>query len=276
MTKSIDITRIAFGFEVVLIVGLAFLCSRLLWLIAWPGQPALPDAMAFGAPKDVSVASVWQPRDMSVLTSENPFSVQPLQKALNSAALSAPETSLNLKLLGVRANDDGEGVAFVLLSDNRQVRATVGDEILDGVILEYVFADRITLRTRGQLENLFRRKDEGLTGLVAVVEEARVSAVASGKMTPRDFLSHVAFTPVRESGVRTGYRLSAKGSSDVLLDAGLAPDDVIRSVNARAISQISNEDLYELFLQFSQLTLEVSRGNERIEVIVRFSEEPTK
>ena len=259
------------GLEIGLIAVLAVVCGPIVWQIAAPSE-VLGIPVTYSAPQKnfALVAGA----DLSILTQYDPFTANVTGTSSDShAAENAPETSLNLTLKGVRSASDGTGVAFILLPDNRQLRAEIGDEILDGVALEYVFADRVTLRVRGELENLYRREPGASSGILAA-DGASVTADAA---TVRDvssaaFLGGVNLVPVRESGVRNGYRLTPRADANVLISAGFEPGDIIRQINNRAISQMDSEDLQELMLSTAQIDFDLERAGEAARVSVRFSE----
>jgi len=263
--------------EVGLTLGLAFVCSQLIWSLFSQRQFQPKESIAPLAQQTGFSNTQNTSLNLAILTETNPFSPRDIEGSLvNSAALDAPETGLNLTLKGVRANGEGQGVAFILLPNNRQVRAQVGTEILNGVAIEYVFEDRITLRTRGKLETLhLRRPESGVTGLIREKPpEKRPSRVsASGQdINPSDFLRNITLTPVRENGKRTGYRLSPKGNSDFFQNAGFESGDIIRRVNALSVSDLSNEDLFEALSRTQTASFDVERSGKPVRLSVRFAQ----
>lgn len=275
MFKSFHTARMTGILEALLIICLALVCARIIWVLLAPQSLIVSQNVAPSGGQALSAVPQREASDLSVLVSMNPFSLVPQDKVPGTPALSAPETSLNLTLQGVRANGEGAGVAFLRLPDNRSLRAEIGDKILDGVVLEYVFADRITLRTRGNLENLYLRKGEPATGLLAgPPEPARADQVRT--VIFEDFIKNVSFVPVREGGQRTGYRLSSRGNPNTLAQSGLADNDLIQSVNDLAISDLDSEDIFDVLRESSTTVFVVARKNQTMEIPVRFSEGKTK
>ena len=266
------------GVEAGLVLGLAFMGSQLFWQVVSPsGVSVSPQVGASGVSASAAGhgEAARQGGDFALLTTSNPF--LPRERAevpVSAAALNAPETRLNVQLKGVRANGDGAGVAFILLPDNRQVRASAGTEILDNVEVKYVFEDRVTLLTRGELETLYLRDPEReASGLVAEATAREVSGPArTGEVSAQRFLQSVSFAPVRENGARVGYRLRPRSDAEALRAAGFEPEDIVRRVNAIPVSKIDGEDLQELLRRTGIVRFEVERAGETVRVSVRFLE----
>lgn len=263
--------------EIGLVLILAYICSQIFWLFAAPGARADGDLAPSSIGRtEIPQQSAGRADDYSILISSNPFSTRDQsQSIIDRAAQDAPETSLNLKLKGVRANGDGQGVAFILLPDNSQVRATVGLEILDGVEVEYVFEDRITLRTRGKLETLYLRDSVGeRTRLItSPASEGPSRRAASGEgISVVKFLSSVELSIVREEGQRAGYQLASPIDNGVMQAAGFQKGDIIRAVDGFSVVGIDSEDLTELLLQSSNVEFDVERAGETVRVLVQFAQ----
>ena len=273
--SGVAILRIAV--EIGLVLILAYICSQILWLFAAPGGRADGDlAQSSIGRTAIPQQSAGPADDYSILISSNPFSTRDQsQSIIDKAAQDAPETSLNLKLKGVRANGDGQGVAFILLPDNSQLRATVGLEILDGVEVEYVFEDRITLRTRGKLETLYLRDSVGeRTRLItspASEGPSRRAALGEGISVVK-FLSSVELSIVREEGQRAGYQLASPIDNGVMQAAGFQKGDIIRAVDGFSVAEIDSEDLTELLLQSSNVEFDVERAGQTVRVLVQFAQ----
>lgn len=277
LNKKMNFMR--FGIEAFLVLALAFVCSQIGWRVF------APSGFAGGSGVSQNVSSAvplkYTTQDKSILTRLNFFSSEVRKGAsVRAEGIDAPETSLNLILKGVRANGEGRGVAFVLLPDNKQVRANVGTEILDGVQVEYVFEDRVTLRTRGKLETLFLRTDKA--GIAGVGENRATGEVRSSvrakaaRVSAAAFSSGVSMAIVRENGTRRGYRLVPRGNSAVLTEAGFQTGDIIIRVNGRAVSEIDSEDLRALLQRPGGLDFTVNRAGDGIELSVEFTPETSQ
>ena len=268
-----------FLIEVTLVIGLAVTSANLFWIIMTPGTgntapsavPAI--SVSIGAPPAASSKI-----DKAILREYNPFAAQEATPIIDEEAIDAPETSLNLTLKGLRALGNGEGVAFILLPDNQQVRVGVGDALLDNVTVERVYPDRVTLRTNGQLESLhYREQGEARSGISRIVSSPQQTAENSPNKTPgqvsaRELLANISLSSVRENGRRTGYRLTPIGEGRVMQSAGFLSGDIIRAVNAQPILELSGEDLQDLFLTASYVDLRIERDDQFLNVSITFKE----
>jgi general secretion pathway protein C len=266
-----DVLR--FCVEASLVLVLAFLCSQIVWTVVTPSGVVVPAYNSSVVNASTNATLTTGVDKLSVLTTSNPFlSPERGNASISEAALVAPETSLNLELKGVRANGNGAGVAFILLPDNRQIRAGVGAEILDDVELRHVLEDRVTLLTRGELETLYLRDPDGPGGELgsSAIRSVSAAAARTGEVSASRFLQDVSFTLVRQNGTRTGYRLTPKSDVTSLTSAGFEPEDIVRSVNASPVSEIDSEDLQELLLRTGVIKFDVERAGETVRVSVRF------
>lgn len=84
---------------------------------------------------------------------KNPFPVTEAAPILDDAALDVADTTLDLKLTGVWT-DEEIGSATIETPDGEQSRFAVGDEIINGVRLEQVFADQVIINRAGVRESL--------------------------------------------------------------------------------------------------------------------------
>jgi general secretion pathway protein C len=177
--------------EVSLVLALAFICSQVFWQAVTAGTFSRAELTAPLTGNLVSAQTERETKAYKILTSADPFlSSERKSATINAAAIDAPVTNLSLKLQGVRAKGDGGGVAFIVLPDNQQVRAEIGSEILDDVSIEYVFHDRVTLLTRGQLETLYLRNPEAVqTGLrpASLTQPALPARAETGAVSAQRF-----------------------------------------------------------------------------------------
>ncbi|CAN0453968.1 unnamed protein product, partial [Scytosiphon promiscuus] len=197
--------------EVALVVGIGLATAKLIWLAVEPGGAVSPD---------IPVRSVVQPPqgiatnisvDTSRLLHENPFGAA---SALVADIPDAPETSLNLKLRGVRASsEEAGGIALITTPDNRTAAYSPGEAILEGGTLHRIYGDRVTLRKGGQTEALTM---EGGAGLLSVLTtpgqpdpESNNSATGStsARIARADLMSSITIDPVHHGQEFVGYRI---------------------------------------------------------------------
>lgn len=149
----------------------------------------------------------------------------------------APETTLNLTLMGRRTGADG--TAILVTPDRREAVYRVGDEIIDGVILKSVTEDFIVLSQNGQIERLSFVGNEptGLAQVSIETEEGANARVAPSSITIDRLLSSVTLTRVDRDGQRLGFRVSSSSADVRLTDFGLKDGDVLTRIGAETLTQ---------------------------------------
>lgn len=164
----------------------------------------------------------------------------------------APETSLDLKLFGLRADSaDETGSAILETPDRKQKTYRVGDEIISGVVLRAVTKSYIVLDAEGSLERLTFIKPESAlnTPAPAPSEPAQTyqagqtgsAGAPSGRLSVQNFsaaqfMAAVRLTPDLKDGSVRGIKITPRGSGKLLSGAGLQSGDIITAVNGQSVT----------------------------------------
>ena len=172
-------------------------------------------------------------------------------------------------LRGTLADRDPKiGVAVIDGAGDGERAFRVGDDVLGGVKLAAVYADRVVLSRGGAEETLRLTRDTNLdpgnivrptpatvkggatrsttgavpTGNVAVPAVAPTElqrTVARLRDNPAELMQRVQVVPVLDNGKLSGVRVSASGADAALLaQAGLQPGDVVTAVNGQRVDSI--------------------------------------
>lgn len=195
-----------------------------------------------------------------------------------AGAPAAPETQLNLSLVGVIGGKSPEdGLAVIADVNGRQDRYAVGQSVgQSGAVLEAVYSDRVLLRFNGRQEVLKRFRPTAntaapgtptLTTAMPAPPAPMVSVATPGGIptsdpsngfvgttamggaqfelvrqealrNPTALLSQVQVVPVLDGGQLRGVRLNFAGDPALLVAAGLQSDDVVVAVNGVRIDSI--------------------------------------
>ena len=242
-------------------VALLIVLLRMVWLLASLGTSSLP------ASTPMSVEQLVQDAESGAtsLASWHLFGNALPMRDSRAGALLAPDTGLALILRGVFAGENAQDGRAIIADGNDADRAfAVGDEIVDGVTLDGVYADRITIARGGVIETLRLPRDEAgappLTALspAAIVEPGPLAAGLPGmRSTAAPFVTpsvstsafdwnaatgrlgvdaqqlarEVSVLPVMEDGRFVGVRLQGGRDAALISKLGLQPDDVVTSVN---------------------------------------------
>lgn len=208
----------------------------------------------------------------------------------------APDTQLKLRLTGIAAGLTPQQ-GYALIADERGVeqRYRPGQDVA-GAILDAVYADRVTLRVGGRLETLRLARNEatvarldpvspasagaadgpsagaaadpsgGFVVGAAGMQSAAIAAVREQALAhPAAFAASVSVVPVTANGRLLGVRLSAPQHADLLLAAGLLPDDLVTQVNGVRIDSIEQGlRILDTLRSADQVTVTVRRGEAEV------------
>jgi len=203
----------------------------------------------------------------------------------DASLLAAPDTPLNLKLIGLLA-DDREQFSRALISQNGEERSyAIGDDVGRGVTLQAIFPDRVILSRNGRLETLRLERDLPGTGgdslpPVAQVEERAGSAPAPLAQIRDEVLKdpakaseYVRVQPANVGGQLKGYRVYPGRDRSAFSAAGLRPGDLVTSVNgvqlddpAKALQMLGD------LSQAGQVNLVVERGGQSQNISINLSQ----
>ncbi|MGB0907107.1 MAG: type II secretion system protein N [Maricaulaceae bacterium] len=150
----------------------------------------------------------------------------------------APETTLNLKLVGRRAGENG--TAILQTADNKQRVYRIDEEIISGVVLKAVQTEYIIISQDGRLERLTLERDDagGLQRKQASVQTHSIPAqMGSVPRAAISSLGNVQFSQETSGGQVRGYKISSSGSNAALSSFGLRNGDVITHVGGKPIGQ---------------------------------------
>ncbi|HYD36611.1 MAG TPA: type II secretion system protein N [Allosphingosinicella sp.] len=223
--------------ELALLALIALQCARLIWTALTPVGPLGDWRGESGAGAAARTA---------VLGEFDPFF------RLSGAGGPVTVTSLNLKLFGIRQDQaSGRGSAIIAGSDGQQRSIAVGEEIEPGVTLKTVGFDSVTISRGGADEQLFMDQSEapatvtppaGRTPAAPTppVVQPGSSVEPGGPPVPPSKLypNEVSMAPRMNGTQLTGVTVRPQGNEQGFRALGLAPGDVVVSVNGRRIKSM--------------------------------------
>jgi general secretion pathway protein C len=244
--------------EIALLALVALQCARLIWTALTPVGPLGEWQSPAAARSDDSAG---------LLSSFDPFF------RLSGAAGPVTVTSLNLKLFGIRQDQaSGRGSAIIAASDGQQRSVAVGEEIEPGVTLKSVDFDSVTISRGGADEQLFMDQSQApttVTPSAPAVPAAPAPPVVNpsssvepgGPPVPpsRPQPTEVSAVPRMNGTQLTGVTVQPKGNGDRFRALGLAPGDVVLSVNGQRIRSADQARGMATQLASARLTLQVER-----------------
>ncbi len=251
-------------FELGLVVLIAYQFATLFYKFIGADKTALLP------PQSVNLTADTEARDLSLLTSFDPFFRQISAAPIVPGGDIAPESSLGIELFGLRAMGGGQGTAIIKMQDDDQKLVHVGDDIAGGVQLSGVYADRLEINRAGIRETVFLRPQNARRGIAPT--SATPVTTNNGPVTNTvvaNLLSSLQLTPVRRDRRIIGFRLPGN-LPPVLQMAGIEGQDILLTVNGLPLT--SHERLQELAEETAgvdQLNLEVERRGEKRQTILR-------
>jgi general secretion pathway protein C len=265
--------------EVAMVAGLAVIATKIGWLLIEPGGSILGQQPLSFQKIAAEEGATNLTGDMTLLVTSNPFS-----RAAETAAViqEAPETKLNLVLKGVRASANGTGVAMIVMPNNRLNIFAPGETILDGVVLDRVYGDRVTLRKDGQIEALLM--SSGADRLSVLSSPGDIRPKTSGgsqaagddliSTTATDFLANLVINPVHRGSDFVGYEISSRGDAALLERSGLKPGDIVLSVDGVSIGATAPGELAMKLSSSRKVRLRIDRDGRQVDQIFTLPENP--
>ncbi len=159
----------------------------------------------------------------------------------------APDTTLNLKLLGVLAGDKEYGYAIISSGGTKIKHYALGDDIPGGATLHAVYPDRVILERDIRMETLRLPKSQAAgfgKKLAKTTSQPQASAQADSFDSLEQFRQEVMNNPIRltefinatlekdsETGEYIGYKISPSKNPDMFYQFGFQPGDIVTNIN---------------------------------------------
>lgn len=181
-------------------------------------------------------------------TSYQPLTIDPFHRnaAISQPRQAAPDTSLDLKLVGIRTGQPGSTI--LQFSDGRQQVFQTGDKVLEGVKLEAIAADHVILNRRGVRERLGFAKTAS-SGLLPTGTDQGVYRLPASDWAR--FAGAVSLERSVQNGKILGWKIQPRNSSFNLSQIGLAPGDIL--------VRVGNEDLRQGRPELDRIAAALSR-----------------
>lgn len=254
------------GVEVGLGVLLVYLLAKFVLAFLMPVEPVL-------APKLDVATAVESVSDQSIAgnTILGEFDFFHRNRAVTNVMpvkVSVAETTLNLKVFGMRADLEGtSSSAIIQTPDLKQTTYYIGEEIIPGVILQRVEIDYVLLDRNGVNERLSRQgrtEDETKLGVNSVtIENAAIAFKAS------EMINNLRFYPQREGREVIGYRVLAR-RGNTLETYGFKQNDIITSINGADMTQarVNLPNLWKNFKLARYASIQVLRNGNPVTIEV--------
>lgn len=245
---------------VALLVLAAWLAARLTWQLM-SGPPTVPSPPPAQSARRAPAQSALAEQ----IAAAHLFGTAAPPSLSLAGGENAPETTLNLKLIGVAAGKDGAKSQAIIASGSTHEEKTysVGDAVPGGAVIHEVLPDRVILEHAGRLETL-RLPVAGTSLIAASMNFGPSSAIdlgpgagprgqmpgglAAARAGPHVSLQHpgtvttryLRWRPVFQEGHQQGVAVEPGPDPELFRRAGLKPGDVITSVNGIKLDSRQN------------------------------------
>ena len=266
--------------EAALVVAIAYFAALFVWTWLEPGHGSggfggegrHPAGLSSETSGDYRLLSRFDPfhRETAAVASLQPDAIE-----------SAPETTLALELLGIRATSDPEvGSAIIKTPDKKQRAFGVGQPIMPNVELARVFRNHVVISRHGLPEALYFEGEGQPTrtnGTLASRSQPTLApqsrSVSRSLRDAMDLFAEIQLRPRRNGRRVEGYFLQPRGDGTRFATAGFAPGDVLLAVNGNPI--VNGEHAMELIEELKgaeQVTFEVERGGKKQSLRLEFNQ----
>ncbi|MBF0284150.1 MAG: type II secretion system protein GspC [Magnetococcales bacterium] len=242
--QPVHLKRLALGVNLLLVVGIGYSAANLAWRLMGDIWREPPDGSATAARPANGPAA---PQTLANLVELHLFGAGYVG---GEVPLDAPESRLNLEVLGIFAgSDEGKSGRVLIKSPNEgEISYPVGAQLPGGVTVRAIHPDRVVLEHNGRFETLrLPKSDLSLKGKGEGGKPQKAASRATEQQDPaltaavRDFrkklnekpeeiLNQVRIDPVREDERFIGFRLTP-AAPEFLAPLQLNTGDIVTAVN---------------------------------------------
>lgn len=271
-------TRLVIVVNALLIIGIAFTLAKLLWSVV----PTPDTARWQPTPSSTLVAPNNAGTGLNTIINAHLFGTYKVSASTDVS--SAPETRLDLKLLGILAGTRSSDSRAIISQPGGVEKAyAIGDDVVRGANLQAIFPDRVIISRDGQLETL--RLDPTLGGASGGPAPTSYGNADGGNLPqqlsqarqemlqdPSKTADYIRVQANNTNGQLHGYRIYPGKNVGVFNNAGLKPGDLVTSVNGVALDD--NQKALQMLNDISKansVNLTVDRGGQLQTINVTFN-----
>lgn len=274
--------RISGGTSAFFVIVASILLAKLVWALM-----PVPEGARW-RPPPVSIDKSQQPKstepDLNAIVASHLFGEFTPPKVAAARPDNAPDTRLSLKLIGLIADTEPDlSRALIAASNGDEDTYAIGDQVLSGVELDRIYADRVILSRNGQYETLRLEKDAPSNAIGSVDSPRSNSPDASTTAMLGDIRSKILADPTKASsylrvqpstvnGQLRGYRIYPGREREAFKQLGLRPGDLVTAVNGVELNDPQNAlQLLGDLSQASTVSVTIERGGQAQNLTVNFN-----
>jgi type II secretion system protein C len=208
------------------------------------------------------------------LTVKSPFPALVLDEEVveeGAAPEDVEDTTLNLTLTGVWAEDEGAGSATITTPDGKQGRFALGDTIVPGVTLVGVYSNQVMISRDGEREALRFEKKEGASSPLPRRATQRPGGNGGSASVSSGAINNILrFAPVAKEGGGLAIEVYGNRDRNTFAALGFQDGDRLVSINGRPAPTDPRElsSLVSLLQHQASARFVVERDGEEIPLVV--------
>lgn len=165
-----------------------------------------------------------------------------IQNQSTQTLIVAPESTLDLKIFGLRTNGGGKGTAILKPQGEEQKLYQVGEKVSDAVRLTSVFHDRIEINRNGIAETIYLDKERSQQSTISSSTMQGASQGNAQKI--EEIITALDLDPFRKNNRISGFVIGSDAQAYLLSQSGLETGDMLHEVNGEEL--VSWERLQEI------------------------------
>ncbi|MCF7355346.1 type II secretion system protein GspC [Vibrio sp. CK2-1] len=276
-------SQLSFIITLLLTALIAWVVGILLWALLSPTS----NVARWSAPNVIAsqTSSNSQTDTLSPLLSANLFGLYtqtPTQK--QQVAQDAPQTRLNLTLVGAVASSNDKLSLAIIANQGKQATYGIG-ETIDGtrVTLTAVYVDRVIISNQGRDETLMLQgidysKSPQSVARKPVENQATTDDVADLDTVrqeisedPQKIFQYIRLSQVMDEGQLKGYRVRPGKDRALFEQVGLQDGDIATALNGQDLTDPSQmATLWKTALESMEWNLTVERDGQTHDIYIQF------
>jgi len=279
-----QVAQVAWGINLLLVIWVAYMLAELTWSLV--PVPALQksDQIEFKPARSLETVAAANYGQIAKwhLFGQTKTVVQTPERPIQ-----APETRLNLKLMGVLSSDEKVN-AKAIIADPKGVQKSygIGAQLPGDAELIEIHPDRVILLRNKRHETLRLERLVGAArGGAGSAPKARRRGAAKQlneparnlantykqqlESAPREVMKAVRPVPATRNGEFLGYRLGGARNNALLKSAGLMPGDIVTEVNGIKLNSAAKGlQAVERLRSVKRFNLTVLRGGKKVALAI--------
>lgn len=266
-----------------------FIVIAIIWLAQLTWRVLTPADTLVLAPNQNYTGSVQRTTNINALQALNLFGDRAAQQS-TQVTEDAPETTLNVRLVGLVASAEAERSAAIIEQSGKQQTYIIGERIGNSrASVEHILPDRVLLDHGGRREVLYIEGRDGAEAQLRIQSPSAdrgqprpssqpiridtrsnqqvAEAVSQVRENPAALLEMINISPVRQGENIVGYQLRPRQNRELFTALGLEIGDVAVAINgydltdpAQALAAMNELE------DSSRAIIQVQRGNDIIDL----------